>query len=62
MDIIGLFPQTDKDNLYVLVAADYFTLWVEAYAIPNQEAVLTVTLMLKLKCLPPWNQLCDSIL
>ena len=39
MDIIGLFPQTDKGNLYVLVSAYYFTLWVEAYAIPNQEAV-----------------------
>ena len=39
VDIVGPFPQTAKGNLYVLVAADYFTRWVEAYTIPNQEAV-----------------------
>ena len=38
VDIVGPFPETDRGNLYVLVAADYFTRWVEAYAIPNQEA------------------------
>ena len=35
VDIAGPFPQTAKGNLYVLVAADYFTRWVEAYAVPN---------------------------
>ena len=30
-------------NSYVLVAADYFTHWVEAYPIPNQEAVTVAT-------------------
>ena len=39
VDIVGPFPQTAKGNMYVLVAADVFTQWVEAYAIPNQEAV-----------------------
>ena len=38
VDIVGPFPETDRGNLYVLVAADYFTRWVEAYAIPYQEA------------------------
>ena len=36
VDIVGSSPQTTKGNLYVLVGADYFTRWVEAYAIPNQ--------------------------
>ena len=42
-DIVGPFPKTDSGNVYVLVAADYFTRWVEAYAIPNQEAIMVAT-------------------
>ena len=38
VDIIGPFPRGEIDNAYVLVVSDYFTRWVEAYAIPNQEA------------------------
>ena len=32
----------DSGSAYVLVTSDYFTRWVEAYAIPNQEAVRQV--------------------
>ena len=39
VDIMGPLPETGKGNKYVLVAADCFTKWVEAYGIPNQEAV-----------------------
>eukprot|EP00731_Ephydatia_muelleri_P023718 Em0015g1301a len=39
VDIMGPFPETKDGNRYVLVASDYFTRWVEVYAIPNQEAV-----------------------
>ena len=42
-DTVGPFPKTDSGNVHVLVAADYFTRWAEAYAIPNQEAVTMAT-------------------
>ena len=39
-DILGPLPESSSGNLYILVAADYFTRWVEAYPIPCQEAVV----------------------
>ena len=42
IDIMGPLPETEVSNLYILVAGDYYTRWMEAYPIPNQEAV-TVT-------------------
>ena len=38
MDILGPFPESPAGNTHILVVADYFTRWAEAYAIPNQEA------------------------
>ena len=38
MDIMGPLPLTDRGNKYILVVADYFTKWTEAYALENQEA------------------------
>jgi len=38
MDILGPFPESPTGNRYILVVADYFTRWSEAYPIPNQEA------------------------
>ena len=36
-DILGPFPQPESGNRYVLLVGDYFTRWIEAYAIPQQN-------------------------
>ena len=38
LDVLGPLPESERGNKYILVVADYFTKWTEAYAIPNQEA------------------------
>lgn len=38
-DIMGPLPESDAGNSYILVVGDYFTRWMEAYPIPNMEAV-----------------------
>ena len=35
---MGPLAEMEEGSKYVLVAVDYFTRWVEAYGIPNQEA------------------------
>ena len=36
VDIIEVLPTTPGGNRFVMVVVDYFTKWLEAYAIPNQ--------------------------
>ena len=38
VDILGPLPESRQGNVYLLIVADYFTRWMEAYPIPNQEA------------------------
>jgi len=37
VDISGSLLETNCGNSYILVAEDYFTRWLEAWPIPNQE-------------------------
>ena len=38
LDILGPLPLTYDGNRYILVVADYYTKFVEAYAIPDEQA------------------------
>jgi hypothetical protein len=51
IDVAGPFPLSDQGNRYLLIAMDYFTKWLEAYAILNQEAsTITQALVTNLLC------------
>ena len=39
IDLMGPMNETERHNRYILVAQDYFTKWVEAYPLPNNQAV-----------------------
>ena len=38
VDLLGPLPESDQKNSYIMVVGDYFTRWMEAIQIPNQEA------------------------
>ena len=38
VDVLGPLPKTESGNEYIFIAQDYFTMWVEAFALPNQQA------------------------
>ena len=42
-DLVGPLPESDIRNKYILVVPNYFTCWVEAFPLPNQEASTVAT-------------------
>ena len=38
VDVLGPLPLTENGNEYILVIGDYWTKWMETYAVPDQQA------------------------
>ena len=38
VDLLGPLTESEEGNSYIMVVGDYFTRWMEAFPIPNQEA------------------------
>ena len=59
VDILGPLPESRQGNSYLLVVADYFTRWMEAYPIPNQEAITVAKVLTNeyFLCFSPPEQL-----
>ena len=47
IDVLGPLPITETGNKYILIVADYFTKWVEAYPMPSQEATTVAELLVR---------------
>ena len=45
-DILGSFPESTQGNKYILAVTDYFTKWVEIFAIPDQSAATCAKIIL----------------
>ena len=42
VDLLGPLPESNNGNSYVLVVGDYYSKWMEALPVPNQEAPTVV--------------------
>ena len=47
MDMMGPLPLTTRGHRYILVIADYFSKWVEAFPMENGEAVTAARLLVR---------------
>ena len=47
IDVLGPLTRTHNGNEYILVIGDYWTKWMEAYPIPNQQAETVASKLVK---------------
>jgi len=45
-DVLGPLPESQAGNKYILVVSDYFSKWVEIFAVPDQTAITCATILL----------------
>ena len=46
-DVLGPLPTSDSGNKYLLIVADYFTKWTEAFPMQHQEATKVAEIIVK---------------
>ncbi len=49
VDLMGPMNETERFNRYSLVVQDYFTKWVEAYPLSNDQAVTVAQVIVKVQ-------------
>ena len=42
MDVLGPLPELESGNKYLLIVADYFSRWTEAFPFGDQDRATTV--------------------
>ena len=47
VDVLGPLPESESGNRYVLVVADYFSKWTEAFPMTNQEATTVAEILVR---------------
>ena len=47
LDIMGPLPESNRGNRYILCVGDYFTKWITAIPLPNQEVSTVATALLE---------------
>ena len=47
LDIMGPLPESYRGNRYILGISDYFTRWVEAFGMPDQEASIVADVLVQ---------------
>ena len=47
VDVLGPLLESDQGNKYLLIIADYFTKWTEAFSIHDQEAITVAEILVK---------------
>ena len=68
IDTVGPFVTSDNGNNYIVTVIDWYTLWLEAYPVPNKETNTTAkviverslptTWLSRINNLGSWNRIC----
>ena len=46
-DIIGPLPKSNSGNRYIVVVTDYFTKWLESFAVESIEAKIVANVLVR---------------